>query len=668
MKKDKLINKRINVIRNIILISFITIFLYIGYLTIYKKDYYTKKLEQATDNVYSYKNSPRGKIYDRNYNVIVDNEMIPIISYIKPKKISYMDEIKESKILAEIIDLDYSKLTIRMLKEYYYNQNDLDYLITEEEWNKNKRRELSNSDIYNLKIERIDSSMFNEYTDTDKKGAYIFYLMNNGYSYEEKIIKKDNVTDKEIAVINSNLEKLNGFSIKYDFNRKYNYDDTLKSILGNISNIPEEEKEMYLSKGYSLTDLVGSSYLEKQYESFLKGEKGTYTIIDDEIKELTPSKRGNDIVLTIDIKLQQEVDKILEEELIRTKYEPLTDAFNSIFVVIQDPNNGEILAMSGKSIRKVNNTYEVYDNTIGVITNSVTPGSVVKGASMLVGYNTGAIKIGEYQSDNCIKIYSKPQKCSSTRLGTINDLTALAKSSNVYQFRTAFKVANFNYSYNAKLTDVVDAFNTYRKTFNELGLGVKTNIDLPVDGIGEVGTKTDADLYLNYVIGQYDTYTTLQLSEYVSTIANSGTRYSPHLLKEVHKSDNGNNLGTLTYTYNTNELNKVNTLPEYIERVRLGFREVMTTGLGIGFMGDVTNPCGKTGTSESFYDSNGDGKVDTETLSNAFVGFYPYENPKMSIAITFPNLVNQNTNSTYRSYANKRVTRLISNKFFELYG
>lgn len=209
--------------------------------------------------------------------------------------------------------------------------------------------------------------------------------------------------------------------------------------------------------------------------------------------------------------------------------------FNHIYVVINDPNTGEILAMAGKQVIKKNGEYYTYDVTTGVITNSVTPGSVVKGASMLVGYNENAIEIGEYQVDECIKLYSKPEKCSWTTLGRINDITALSQSSNVYQFKTAMKVAGYEYTYNGKFTDTEEAFKKYRKTFNEFGLGVKTEIDLPIDGIGNVGKSSEPDLLLNYVIGQYDTYTTMQLSEYISTIANGGIRYKPHLLKEVYE-------------------------------------------------------------------------------------------------------------------------------------
>lgn len=676
MKKNRknksikpVVDKRINILKVLVYLCFFILMFSLGYIIIFKHSYYSKLLLSMTSDVYEYKSAPRGRIYDRNYNLLVDNKEVSTITYLKPDNITAIEEIEIAKKTASLIDVSYSKLTLRMLKDYWLVVNDSlsNKLIIEEEWEKYENRKLSNTDIYYLKLSRIDESFFSSYTSLEREAAYIYYLMNNGYAYEEKTIKKDDVTDVELANIADNLKSLNGFYIKHDWERVYLYGDTFRSILGNISSISKEDKDYYLANGYSLNDLVGSSYIEKQYEEILRGTKGTYRISDDGIVNVSNGKRGNDIVLTIDIKLQQEIEKILEEEIIKTKNEPSTSLFNHAYVVIKDPNNGEILAMAGRQVIKRNGEYVVYDVTPGVLTNPLTPGSVVKGASMLVGYNESAIEIGEVLKDECIKLYSKPKKCSWKTLGKINDITALSLSSNVYQFKTAMKVAGFNYKYNSKFTDTREAFLKYRKTFNEFGLGVKTEIDLPIDGVGNIGTKTDPDLLLNYVIGQYDTYTTMQLSEYISTIAADGVRYKPHLLKEVYQSDNKDGLGTLLYKVDKEVINVVTADSAYIDRIQQGFREVMITGLGKGFMGNVNSPAGKTGTSESFLDTNNDGVIDTPTLTNSFVGYYPYDNPKMSIAITFPNIVDS-SNASSRSYANKRITKLISNKFFELYG
>lgn len=619
-------------------------------------------LNKLTNIEYKTKTAPRGLIYDRNNNLLVDNIVVPSINYLKPSKITVNEELNIAKKLSELLEIDYSKITIKNMKDYYISLNNIDNLISDEEWKLYNSRKISDTDIYNLKLERIDKSITDNFTEEEKETSYIYFLMNNGFSYEIKTIKEKGLTDKEIANICNNYDYLMGIFIDYSYERNYLYGDTLKNIFGSISTIPYEEKSSYLTKGYELNDLVGTSYLEKQYEKYLKGEKGTYRIENNNIIKTSDSKRGNDIVLTIDIKLQQEIDKILEEELINAKSEPNTSLFNSVYVVIKDPKNGDILAMSGKGIKKVNKEYVTYDLTPQVLTNSMTPGSVVKGASIMVGYKENAIGIGEEMIDNCIKLYSFPKKCSWKRLGVVDDIKALSLSSNIYQFKTALKVANINYSYNIKVNDVEESFNKYRSFFKELGLGSKTGIDLPVDEIGGVGTKTSPDLYLNYVIGQYDTYTTMQLSEYISTIANYGERVYPHLLLEVK-----DNSGNVVSKYNPKK-KELSIDKKYVERVRLGFNEVMKSGLGRGYMGSIDNPSGKTGTSETFFDSNNDGIIDTETVSNAFVGYYPSDNPKMSIAITFPNIMRINGSDESRTYINKVITRRIMNVFQELYG
>src|SRR5699024_12763877 len=68
--------------------------------------------------------------------------------------------------------------------------------------------------------------------------------------------------------------------------------------------------------------------------------------------------------------------------------------------------------------------------------------------------------------------------------------------------------------------------------YNQLGLGVKTGIDFPDEEVGLEGPSTSTGL-LNIGIGQYDTYSTIQMAQYVSTIANDGYRVQPHILKEI---------------------------------------------------------------------------------------------------------------------------------------
>ena len=84
-------------------------------------------------------------------------------------------------------------------------------------------------------------------------------------------------------------------------------------------------------------------------------------------------------------------------------------------------------------------------------------------------------------------------------------------------------------------------------------------------------------------------------------------------------------------------------------------------------MGNVNTPAGKTGTSETFMDLDKDGISDDATLTNTFVGYAPYKNPQMTIAVVSPNIVYLDSYKSSRSYANKRISRRISEKFFEIY-
>ncbi len=669
-KTEKIINQRLTFLEWILTGVFLLLLFCLFQTIFLKKDYYKQKLEELTNVIVYGESAPRGRIYDRNYRLLVDNQAVSVIFYQKEENITIAEEIELAYQVSSHLELDASKLNLRNFKEFYvaHYPEEAKKKITEEEWKRLERRELTLTDIENLKIARITEEDLSIFSEEEKKVAYLYYLMNRGYSYSEKVIKSENVSDQEYAYFSENNDKLRGFDTKVTWKRVYPYGNTLKSILGSVGSIPKESSQEYLNKGYSLTDIVGLSNIEKQYEDILKGEKAKYQKVSNhKIVLIEEAKRGQDIVLSIDIELQKEVDQIIDQELIKAKKEANTKYLSKTYVILQRPNTGEVLAISGRQVLKKNGSYETYDITPYSLTDPMTPGSVIKGASMLVGYNTGAIQIGEYTTDECIKISNLPQKCSSHQIGRLNDITALAESSNVYQFKIAMKVAGADYHYNQPLTINEEAFDIYRNTFYQFGLGVKTEIDLPVESLGYSGKSRAVDLLLNYSIGQYDSYTPIQLSQYITTIASNGNRLQPHLLKEVHASSNTSEIGPLIEEKKVNVLNVVDTKEEYLKRIQEGFVAVMEVGLGRRVMGDSPNPAGKTGTSESFIDSDGDGKIDTATTSNAFVGYAPADNPKMTITVTSPDVEDPNTGISHRTYMNRLIARKISNCYFEMF-
>lgn len=679
-KKHKCNDKHLDEIMNrrfgLIIVLLISIYLVIGCrlfnLQILKNSEYNDKLAMATEKTIESTSAPRGRIYDRNHKLLVDNEGIKTIYYKKQNGITTKEEIELAYEVSNNIDIDYSKIDDNKLKDFYYKSHykECRKKITDEEWDLYNKRKLNDKDIDKLIYERLDDEI-SEYTDSDKKAAYIYYLMNKGYSYAEKVIKNSDVTDAEYAYISENIDNLKGFNTKLDWERVYLYGDTFKSILGNVSSntqgIPSELSKEYLKRGYTLDDRVGISYLEYQYEDYLRGTKAKYRLLSDNSYELvSEGKRGNDIVLTIDIELQKYLEDVLSNEVLNAKGEPGTQYYNRSFAIVSDPNTGEILAMAGKQAVLKDGYYQIVDYTPGIVTLPVTPGSVVKGASMMVGYKYGAIDIGTVLNDECIKIKDTPLKCSWQTMGPIDDVYALQNSSNVYQYKIAIKVGNGSYEYNQGLVLDESAFDKYREMYAEFGLGEKTGIDLPVESLGFMGKSRLPGHLLDFSIGQYDTYTPIQLSQYINTIANNGVRLKPYLLKEVYKpSDSGDTFGSLIYKANVTELGKLSVEKKYIDRVREGFSAVVTKGLGYGYMGNYTNSAGKTGTSQSFIDTDGDGKVDTETITSSFVGYSPSDNPKMSIVVVSPD-ISVPDSTTYG--VTRNISAQIVNKYFELNG
>ena len=669
---EVIINRRFVLFLLIILVLFSVIMVKFTSVMLINNKKYEKELSVLNYSEVYGTSSPRGRIYDRNYNIIVDNKSLKTITYQKDKKTSSKKMIETASILSNHISIDYSRLTDRNKREYICGK-DQDYcqsLITKKDREQLKQRKITQKDINEYKINRISEDKL-ALSEEEQKIAYIYYLMNKGYTYEEKIIKSD-VTDEEYAYVSENISILPGFNTRIDWERVYPYGDTFKTILGKVSTssqgIPAEEKEYYLEKGYSLNDRVGISYIEKEYEEYLHGIKAKYEVINShEMRLIKEGERGKDIVLSIDINLQKEVEDTIAEYVMSTKGEPNTEYYDHSTVIIQDPNTGEILAMASKKIVDG----EIVDNTTSILTSPIMPGSVVKGASMLVGYNTGAVHIGETMLDECVKVDGVKEKCSSVdNLGVINDITALAKSSNVYQFKIAIRVNGQQYFRNMKMNFNQESFDTYRNMYHSFGLGVKTGIDLPVESNGYTSKDKAAGNLLDFVMGQYETYTPIQLSQYITTIANGGDRLEPHLLKEIHSSSSTDEIGALEEKIERKSLNRIKTEPEFMNRVKEGFIAVTNSpgGYGVGYMDSWMRPAGKTGTSQSFIDTDGNGVIDTETITSTFIGYAPYEEPKMSIVVTSPNSSHPNTSVEYNSLVTYHLTQAIARKYGELYG
>ena len=215
------IEKRYNILNVIVILALLILVVGLFLIQVVGKEKYSLKLENLTKTVIYGETAPRGRIYDRNGKLIVDNIPSKVIYYKKPSGITTKKEIKIAYKLAPMIELDFNKLNDYDYKVFWIKNHEdkAKEKITNEEWQKLEERKLTSDDIYELKIERVTIEDLSEYNDLDKKAAYIYTLMNTGYSYDEKVIKNENVTDEEYALVSENISELKGVNTKLDWER-----------------------------------------------------------------------------------------------------------------------------------------------------------------------------------------------------------------------------------------------------------------------------------------------------------------------------------------------------------------------------------------------------------------------------------------------------------------
>ena len=593
------------------------------------------------------KEAPRGRIYDKNGILLVDNSMTNNLVF------NEVPDVDKNNVAIKLASLfSFSNPSEKEIFLWYKDTHNLSTLISPSERYEIKKRTISYDELINNKISQLLNSLSKE----ELNIAKAYSLLNSGYKYQAKIIK-EKLTDEEIIkVISLNIP---GITVETGYERYYPYNDAMRDLFGNIGKIPKEEKELYLKNGYRLDDIIGLSYLEKQYDAFLRGKKAKYLVNpDNTLSILEKEEKGSDLFLTIDINMQMQIEKIIMNNILKGKKYPNTINMRDAYVIVSNPKSGEIYTMAGKRLLD-NGIFK--DILINNINSSYTVGSVIKGATTSVGFINGVIDPEKKIYDDCVKLKSLTPKCSFKRLGYLNTVKALEQSSNYYQFMIAINLLGKNYAYNMDLNVNESDFRRYRDILEKFGLGIKTGIDIPNEQIGLIGQKVSPDLYLNLAIGQYDTYTPIELITYINTLSDNGKRRVPHLVSKIVKNNK------VVWQNNIDVVDKVEIDPNDLEYIKKGFYEVINNpaGTGYGLMNRKLKPAGKTGTSESFFDSNSDGNIDTATITTTMVGYFPYDNPLYSIAIVCPNVSTINTQNEYVYPLSYYISREITDFMFE---
>ncbi|PEI66071.1 penicillin-binding protein [Bacillus wiedmannii] len=684
-KSGRAIPTRLNILFLCVFLLFSAMIIQLGKVQIFDGETYKNEVEKRENATVSL-SVPRGKIFDREGNPVVDNTSLRTITYTKMKGVKPEDILKTARQLADIIEMpqeDIAKLTETDKKDFWMQLNPklAENLVSKKEIDTFREKDISgkklDKKIEELKRKRVTDKNLQELTEKDIKVLAIKSKMTSGYQMAPQIIKKD-VSEKEFTIISESLANLPGVDVSVDWERVYVNDGLFRSVLGNVSNsdegLPSERLDYYLVRDYSRNDRVGKSYIEQQYEDVLHGTKKEVRSVADKqgntirTEIVSEGKSGKNLTLTIDMELQKKVEESIEK-ILKT-YKGSESMLDRAFVVMMNPKNGQVLSMAGKRLVEKDGKTEVEDYALGTMTSSYELGSTVKGATVLTGFETKAITPGTYFYDAPMKFKGTKEKKSWKEFGNIDDLRALQVSSNVYMFHTALKIAGVDYVKNSSLNIKQEYFDKMRYYFRQFGLGVPTGIDLPNETAGQIGKKDNQPGFLlDYSIGQYDTYTPLQLVQYISTIANGGYRMKPQIVQEVREqTSQKDEIGKVVHAVEPIVLNKIVMKEEYINRVKEGFRKVFQEGDGTGvraFQKASYKPAGKTGTAQTVYGGESDiGRNEKgerrECYNLTLAGYAPYDNPEVAFSVVVPWVIND------KSGINSDIGKEVLDAYFEL--
>ncbi|WP_075618091.1 peptidoglycan D,D-transpeptidase FtsI family protein [Paenisporosarcina indica] len=651
---------RMNILFFSIFLLFSILILRLGFLQIVQGEDYVRALAK-TEEVPVNSSVPRGRIYDSEGRILVDNEPKNAITYTKLQTTKQEEMLTIAKKLAGLIDKSSDDITLRDKQDYWImlNKEEAYEKVTETE----KNKLLADESLTQLDIqrqidtwvrERVTEKDLNSLTEDELEVLAIYREMASGYALSPQIIKSEDVTPEEFARVSERLSDMKGVNTTTDWVR---VPKSSLAILGSTTSpkegIPKSKLDYFLARDYTRNDRVGSSYIEQQYEEILQGQKTVVKNITDgkgtvtETATVFEGQPGKDLVLSIDSELQATVEKLVETELFEMKGKNGSNLLDRAFVVIMDPYTGDVLSIVGKQIGKSEKTgkLEISDYAYGTFTTAYEMGSTVKPATILTGYDQGAIKINDILIDEPIKIKGTNPKSSVFNRHSrvqVSDLQALERSSNVYMFKIGFKIAKANYQYDQPISinNGVDAFSVLRNSYSQFGLGVPTGIDLPGEFAGYRGTENKPGKLMDLTIGQFDTYTPLQLAQFVSTIANGGNRIQPHVVKEIREpSKDGTTMGPLVTEIGPTVLNRINNTQEQIEQIKKGMSRVYFGNQGTGrkYFGDAPyDAAGKTGTAEVVYYGPQRENFGQKTINTTHIGFAPFDNPEIAYAVVVP--------------------------------
>ena len=447
----------------------------------------------------------------------------------------------------------------------------------------------------------------------------------------DPILLAENITQDQALILLEKSRELPGILVENTAIRNYEDSNIFSSIIGYDGKITREE--MNKNPNYVMTDYIGKTALEKQYEKELRGVPGAKQVEVDSLGNVKKNlgiispQAGNDLILNIDAGLQKKLYDSMVGVLEKT------DTRTAAAVAI-DPRNGGVLAMvsfpnydNNLFARGISNDeYRAIINDKNLpLLNRVVNGEYPPGSTLKMAVAAAALSEGTITPDTIINGMGGSINIGAFRFG---DWKAHAAS----DVRTAIAESNdiFFYSIGGGYGNIAGlGMNRMKKYENLFGFGSPTGIDFPGESNGFIPDeqwKLDK-LKERWFIGNsyhasigqgFITVTPLQLANYTAALANGGTLYSPRIVSQIKKSN-----GESEYL-NPNIIRKNFISDSVMQVIREGMRKTVTDGTAQPLKTLSVEVAGKTGTAQF----GGEGKT-----HGWFTSFAPYNNPEIALVI-----------------------------------
>ncbi len=588
----------------------------------------------------------RGEITDRYGRPLVTSRMgfnlVAYKEYIEKENLNQL-VLDTINILEQYNVSYYDTLPISHNGEFNFNSPD----YSEESIDKNIKEFKKDNDFHNsMTAKQILNELFEKYEIDNKYSAeekrkiagVRFEMELRSFNSSTPYTIATDVPMEVVSYIREQNEKFSGINVSVEPIR-VNVNGTIAShILGRVGRIYKEEYDVLKDKGYGMNDTLGKDGIEKIMENYLKGTDGVQSIeqsIDGrtlKVLETEEAIPGNNVVLTLDLELQKIAEQSLADTIKKMSTNSESYGASAGAVVVTDVNNGEILAIASYPTFNQNTFNEDYKLLLEndakpmwnrAISGTYAPGSTFKMLTAVAALESGVTNTQEVIND--LGIYRYYESSNYTPAcwiftdtgrthGNQNVVQAIENSCNYYFYEVGRRMG-------------IDTLTEYGKKF---GLGEYTGIELTGESKGifasrEYRKKIDSIWYpgdtLQASIGQSDhLFTPIQLANYVATLANGGTRYKLHLIKEV-KSE----ADSKTILKNEPEImDTVDIEDENYRAIIEGMKAVSETGTASNVFAGYPIPVGgKTGTAS----------VPTGTANALFVAVAPLDNPQIAIAI-----------------------------------